>query len=1184
MTLVFITVLALVGSSSKAQELFETGKELSTELFTAKAATMLSRRIPNFDIRLSPASLKDQVNKSSLIDVDSAINNTAATNRTSIEEAVEDLKQKHADVDVDGSILTGAVEIVRSAKGMTEPSTRSGEEIVRRFISENRGIYGLDEGEIANLNFIGESVSPDSGLRMVRVEQIINGRPVFQSESRFILDRDGRVVKSLGLMVPKASETAELITDLLSPQEALVRTMAKLEVPLETQKMSVVASDENGYRTEMRVDDPNIGGRVTSKLVYFPVAPGILVPAWSEIVFGVEYDWYVIVDARDGTQLWRKNMRSDASTHDARFRVYVQADGKTPADSPAPQSPSAAVVGANTQYAGIAPSTVSMFFAQNTTASPNGWIDDCPGGVCTATETQTLGNNALACADRTAGASDVCDSAGASAVDGSGRPTGNLDSGSRNRDFLGTAPRDFQTDFLPAPQGGNPEAGTSASVAGSAGTGFLRGSIVQQFYVTNWYHDQLFALGFNTAAGNFQNNNFLGGGSGNDRIFVDVQDGQANDNANFSTPPDGTSGRAQMFNFTGPTVDRDGGLDSEILIHELTHGTSNRIIGNGAGLEWDIGAGMGEGWSDFYALSLLNNTASDNPDSKYASGAYATYKAFGITTYQDNYVYGIRRFPYTTDNTINPMTWADADQVTNNLSGGIAADPLGNNIAGAGEVHNVGEIWTLTLWEVRSRIIAANGGVVPTGNQIMLQLVTDAMKMTPINPSLIQARDALIDADCATNACANEDSIWGGFADRGLGYGARVKNAVSFTRYAPHFGVVESFTTPSLDVNTIAVTDTIGNNSGFIDPNEPFRFEINVRNPFRRAVRIASGVTATLTSSTPGVTILNPSTTYPVISPNSNANRNAFNIVAKAPLAAGCGSAMNFTLTITSSFGSVARNFSLRIGTPSGTQAPVTYTASALALTIQDLRPAGVGNTINVPDDYDIADVDVRIDSISHLKTGDLTFSVKGPNGYGTDVLAFLGGAVGGGGLGDNITNMRFDDEAAGDVLLATNAQMPFTGSWKPIFNSPTWAGVGFPAADATPQLSNFDNTSSLGAWRAIASDQVSGTAGTFNGWSLIITPRQFTCTAFGPTAAGVDVSGQVVDAAGRGISNVVLTLDDTTGNGRLSRSNAFGYFTFTDVEVGQTYVLNGQSKRYTFASQALTIQDEVSGLVVTAQ
>ena len=133
-------------------------------------------------------------------------------------------------------------------------------------------------------------------------------------------------------------------------------------------------------------------------------------------------------------------------------------------------------------------------------------------------------------------------------------------------------------------------------------------------------------------------------------------------------------------------------------------------------------------------------------------------------------------------------------------------------------MHNIGEVWALTLWEVRSRIIAANGGNVPTGNQIMLQLVTDAMKLTPINPSYTDARDALIDADCATNACANEQSIWDGFADRGLGYGARVSSAYGFAPVATHQGIVESFTTPNLDVQSVAVDDSLGNNNGAIDP------------------------------------------------------------------------------------------------------------------------------------------------------------------------------------------------------------------------------------------------------------------------------------------------------------------------------------------------------------------------------
>src|SRR5476649_18037 len=108
-------------------------------------------------------------------------------------------------------------------------------------------------------------------------------------------------------------------------------------------------------------------------------------------------------------------------------------------------------------------------------------------------------------------------------------------------------------------------------------------------------------------------------------------------------------------------------------MHELTHGTSNRRVGNAAGILWDPAGGMGEGWSDFYALSLLNNTNADDPNGKYAAGAYATYELDGLT---DNYLYGIRRFPYCTDNSVDPLTWADVDDITNDLSGGIQPSPL----------------------------------------------------------------------------------------------------------------------------------------------------------------------------------------------------------------------------------------------------------------------------------------------------------------------------------------------------------------------------------------------------------------------------------------------------------------------------------------------------------------------------
>lgn len=89
-----------------------------------------------------------------------------------------------------------------------------------------------------------------------------------------------------------------------------------------------------------------------------------------------------------------------------------------------------------------------------------------------------------------------------------------------------------------------------------------------------------------------------------------------------------------------------------------------------------------------------------------------------------------------------------------------------------------------------------------------------------------------------------------------------------------------------------------------------------------------------------------------------------------------------------------------------------------------------------------------------------------------------------------------------------------------------------------------------------------------------------------GPTAANVSISGQVLRVDGAGIRNVFLTL---TG-GRLttpkiSRSSALGYFSFDDVEVGQTYVVTVSSKRFGFAmpSQTVSVTDSIFDLIFTS-
>jgi hypothetical protein len=72
-------------------------------------------------------------------------------------------------------------------------------------------------------------------------------------------------------------------------------------------------------------------------------------------------------------------------------------------------------------------------------------------------------------------------------------------------------------------------------------------NITNLFYWINIFHDITYLYGFDEPAGNFQADNQGRGGAGNDWVYGDAQDGSGLNNANFSTPPDGGSGRMQMY-------------------------------------------------------------------------------------------------------------------------------------------------------------------------------------------------------------------------------------------------------------------------------------------------------------------------------------------------------------------------------------------------------------------------------------------------------------------------------------------------------------------------------------------------------------------------------------------------------------------------------------------------------------
>jgi extracellular elastinolytic metalloproteinase len=259
-------------------------------------------------------------------------------------------------------------------------------------------------------------------------------------------------------------------------------------------------------------------------------------------------------------------------------------------------------------------------------------------------------------------------------------------------------------------------------------TNFKESAVVNSFFHVNEFHDRTYRLGFTEGSGNFQTNNFGRGGFGNDSVIVDVQDGSGTNNANFSTPPDGNKPRMQMFVWTasGGRIE-DGDFDSSIIYHENAHGLSNRLVGNGdtGCLFGKQSGGMGEGWSDYMAATFRNNPV---------IGGYAV----------SNNIRGIRNAPMDD----SPFTYA-------NIKDGSMT-----------QVHDAGEIWAATLWSIREVI----------GAETTDQLIVSGMKLTPCNPTMLQARNAILQADVNLFGGANKCTIWRKFADRQMGVNASSPN------------------------------------------------------------------------------------------------------------------------------------------------------------------------------------------------------------------------------------------------------------------------------------------------------------------------------------------------------------------------------------------------------------------------
>jgi len=641
-------------------------------------------------------------------------------------------------VDVDP--LTGTPRVVARLDGfLTGPSNRDAVEIVLDYVRANPGVFKLDEDDLTGLRLVRD-YSDFRGIRHLVWAQMAGGIPLFGHDLRANVTADGRLVNVLGSPLPDLELPAGAPS--LDGGRAVAAALRDVGRPVAAPPRAL-SSARGATRTA------RFAGGHRAGLVLFHDGRGVRL-AWHVTAEADGDEVYSsLLDADSGAVLRRANKVEDAQ---ARVHDYYPgaATGGTatlralPADWLDPGAPKL-----EGQYAHV-----------YTDLDDDDEVD--LGGIFGSEETPSNGAETWDYAITPfTGAESLCAPSRSSVC---------------SWDSYDSNDPNFPYSDPPWP---NPP-GWYAN---------RRQNSVQVFYFVNNFHDWLeqAPIGFDALSGNFE---------GPDKVEAHADDGAATsppgtflstnmpdpghvNNANMLTPPDGFSPRMQMYLFTSftgdydtdPTPDTNGGDDAAVVYHEYAHGLSNRLVAGSDGwgaLDAFQSGAMGEGWSDWYAMDYLVE-----------QGFAPDTVAVGEVTL-DRYL-GNGEPTIRTEGLDCPVASASVDCPGGHATGtgGYTLGDMGLVLEGGAEVHGDGEIWAQTLWDLRGAV----GGATARG------LVTDAMRISPTNPSFLDMRNAILQADQLANGGANETTIWQVFADRGMGYFAAVGHAGDTTP-------VESFALP----------------------------------------------------------------------------------------------------------------------------------------------------------------------------------------------------------------------------------------------------------------------------------------------------------------------------------------------------------------------------------------------------
>src|SRR5512139_2090365 len=363
---------------------------------------------------------------------------------------------------------------------LTAPSNEKRADVLRNFAKQNNELVGMEPGQIDGLKVVADYANPSGNMAFAQLNQEINGIPVFRGEIKAGFTTKGEMIRVINNLAP-GLDYGSLSTDFRDPFNAVKSAAQHINVDINKLDTRRNESASSELKTVFGSGD----WATTAEKMYFPTEPGVAVPAWRVLIWQPVSAYYVIVDGRSGTMLWRKNITED-QTQSATLQVYTNQNAMVnSAESPAPLTPGPIDPALGTQ--GPLLTRVNDLRIGNEAPyafNNNGWITDGAN--------ITDGNHTEAGIDRD----------GTNGVDAPQPGDGTCP---------GAGCRVFTSTWNPPP--GNPAPGDTPLTPQAQ-----RGAVIQMFYAMNLYHDELYRLGFTEQARNFQADNFGRGGVGNDRV------------------------------------------------------------------------------------------------------------------------------------------------------------------------------------------------------------------------------------------------------------------------------------------------------------------------------------------------------------------------------------------------------------------------------------------------------------------------------------------------------------------------------------------------------------------------------------------------------------------------------------------------------------------------------------------